>query len=131
MSREIVSLQNRLQEAEQREKKAEQERTALKEEVQQLRRKTPPVNEVPLAILKECNVLEATMRQVYGEIFTIKQTVALLVRARVETKKKHEQLKEASTMLDRMMDWTTWYPQAPKHVPKKDWIHTQDVKVQI
>ena len=36
MSREIISLQNRLRAAEQREKKAEQERSALKEEVQQL-----------------------------------------------------------------------------------------------
>ena len=50
MSRETFSLQNRLQEAEQREKRAEQERMALKEEVQQLRNKTPPVNEFPLAI---------------------------------------------------------------------------------
>ena len=33
--------------------------------------------------------------------------------------------------MDRMMDWTTWYPQAPEHLPKKDWIHTQDAKVQI
>ena len=23
------------------------------------------------------------------------------------------------------------YPQAPEHFPKKDWIHTQDAKVQI
>ena len=103
----------------------------LKEEVQQLQNKTSLVNEVPLAILKECDVLEATMRQVYGEMFTIKQTVAPLVRARAETKQKHEQLKEASAALDRMMDWTVRYPQAPKNFPKKDWIHTQDAKVQI
>ena len=54
-----------------------------------------------------------------------------MVRAQTETKQKHEQLKEASTALDRMMDSTTRYPQAPEHVPKKDWIRTQDAKVQI
>ena len=86
MSREIISLQNRLQEAEQREKGAEQERAALREEVQQLQKKTPPVNEVLLAILREFNILEVTMRQLYGEIFTIKQTVAPLVRARAKTR---------------------------------------------
>ena len=37
MSREIVSLQNRLQAAEQREKRAEQEKAELQAEVQQLR----------------------------------------------------------------------------------------------
>ena len=71
------------------------------------------------------------MRQVYGEMFTIKQTVTPLVRARAETKQKHDQLKEASTALDQMMEWTARYPQAPEHFPKKDWIHTQDTKVQI
>ena len=34
MSREILSLQNKLQEAEQRETRAEQERVALREEIQ-------------------------------------------------------------------------------------------------
>ena len=71
------------------------------------------------------------MRQVYGEIFTIKQTIAPLVRSQKETKQKHGQPKEASTALDRMMDWTAWYPRAPEHLPKKDWIHTQDAKFQI
>ena len=71
------------------------------------------------------------MRQVYGEIFTIKQTVTPLLRAQTETKQKHEQLKEASAALDKMLDWTVRYPQAPKHFPKKDWIHMQDAKVQI
>ena len=33
--------------------------------------------------------------------------------------------------MDRMMDWTVQYPQAPEHFPKKDWIHTHDAKVQI
>ena len=102
----------------------EQERLVLKEEVQQLRNRTPPVNEVPLSILKECDVLEATMRQVYGEMFAIKQTVAPLVRAREETKQKHEQLKEASATLDKMMNWTVQYPQVPENFPKKDWFHT-------
>ena len=71
------------------------------------------------------------MRQVYVEMFTIKQTFAPLVRAQTKTKQKHEQLKEALAALDRMMDWTVRYPQAPEHFPKKDWIHTQDAKVQI
>ena len=99
--------------------------------MQQLRNKAPPVNEVPLAVLKECDVLEATMRQVYGEMFTIKQTVTSLVRARAETKQKHEQLKEASAALDKMMNQTVQYPQVPEHLPKKDQIHTQDAKFQI
>ena len=30
-----------------------------------------------------------------------------------------------------MMDWIAWYPQAPEHLARKDWIHTQDAKVQI
>ena len=71
------------------------------------------------------------MRQVYGEMFTIKQTIAPLVRARAETKQKHEQLREASQALDRMMDWTVRYRQAPENFPKRDWMHTQDVKVQL
>ena len=129
MSREILSLQNRLQEAEQREARAEQEKTTLREEVRQLRNKTPPVNEVLLTIQREVDILETTMRQFYGEMFTIKQTVAHLVKAQTETKQRHEQLKEASVALDRMMDWTVRYPQAPEHFPKKDWIHTQDAKV--
>ena len=87
MSREILSLQNRLHEAEQWEARAEQEKTALREEVQQLRDKTPLVNEVPLTIQREFNILESTMRQVYGEIFTIKQIVAPLVRAQTEIRK--------------------------------------------
>ena len=55
-------MQNRLQAAEQREKRAEQEKLELRAEVQQLRNQTPSVNEVPLAIFKECEVLEVTMR---------------------------------------------------------------------
>ena len=90
MSREIVSLQNRLHAAEQREKIAEQEKAELQAEVQQLRNQALPVNEVSLAIFKECEVLEVTMRQVYGEMFTIKQTVAPLARARAETRQRHE-----------------------------------------
>ena len=30
-----------------------------------------------------------------------------------------------------MIYWMVWYPQAPENLPKKDWIHTQDAKVQI
>lgn len=86
---------------------------------------------MPLTIQREVDILETTMRQVYGEMFTIKQTVAPLVKAQMKTKQRHEQLKEASAALDRMMDWTARYPQAPEHLPKKDWIHTQDAKVQI
>ena len=49
-SREIFSLQNRLQEAEQREARVEQEKIALREEIQQLQNKTTPINEVPLTV---------------------------------------------------------------------------------
>ena len=71
------------------------------------------------------------MRQVYGEMFTIKQTVVLLLRAQVEKKYRNKQLKEASATLDRMIEWTGRYPQASENFPKKDWIHTQNDKVQI
>ena len=27
--------------------------------------------------------------------------------------------------------WTIQYPQAPENLPKRDWIHTQDAKVQL
>ena len=50
MSREILSLQNRLHEAKQREARAEREKTTLREEVQQLQKKTLLVNEEPLTI---------------------------------------------------------------------------------
>ena len=66
MSREILSLQNKLQESEQREARAEQEKTALKEEIQQLHDKIAHVNEVPLTVRRDLEVLEVTMRQVYG-----------------------------------------------------------------
>lgn len=59
---------------------------------------------MPLTIQREFDILETTMRQVYGEMFTIKQTIAPLVRAQMETKQRHEQLKEASAALERMMD---------------------------
>ena len=86
MSREIISLKNRLQDSEQREARAEQEKRALREEIQQLQNKNTLINEVPLNIQRELATLEVTMRQVYGEMFTIKQTVAPLLRAQVETK---------------------------------------------
>ena len=124
MSREIISLQNRL-------KAAEQEKSRLENEMLQLQGRPAQVNEVPLAVRKECDVLEMTMRQVYQEMFTLKQTVAPLAEAREETRQKHEQLKEASAALDKMMNWTTQYQQAPEHVPRKDWSHTQETKVQI
>ena len=89
------------------------------------------VNEVPLAVMKECDVLETTMQQVYREMLTLKQTVAPLAEARAETKVKHEQLKEALAALDKMINWTVQYQQAPENVPRKDWGHTQDAKVQI
>ena len=57
--------------------------------------------------------------------------VAPLLRAQVETKKRNEQLKEASAALDRMPKWANRYPQAPETFPKKDWICTQNNKVQI
>ena len=90
MTREIFSLQNRLHEAEQREARAEQEKTALREEIQQLQNKTLLVNEVPLTIQMEVNILDTTMRQVYGEMFTIKQTVTPLVKAQTETRQRHK-----------------------------------------
>ena len=120
MSREILSLQNKLQEAEQREARAEQEKIALREEIQQLQNKSAPINEVPLTVQRELDTLEATMRQVYGEMFNIQQIVALLVRAQTETRQRNEQLKEASATLDKMIYWTVRYPQAPKNLPKKD-----------
>ena len=104
MSREIFSLKNRLHEAEQWEAMAEQVNTTLIEEVRQLRNKTLLFNEVSLTIQREVNILETTMRQVYGEMFTIKQIVTPLVKAQTETKKRHEQLKEAAAALDRMME---------------------------
>ena len=64
-------------------------------------------------------------------MFTIKQTVAPLLRAQVETKKRNEQLKEATTTLDIIIEWTSRYLQAPDTLPKKNWIHTQNDKVQI
>ena len=94
MSREIISLQNRL-------KAAEQEKSRLESEMLQLQGKPGQVNEVPLAVKKECDVLEMTMRKVYQEMLTLKQTVASLAEAREETKQKHEQLKEASAALDK------------------------------
>ena len=97
----------------------------------QLQGKPAQVNEVPLAVRKECDVLEMTMRQVYQEMLTLKQTVAPLAEAREETRQKHEQLREASAALDKMMNWTVQYQQAPEHVPRKDWSHTQEAKVQI
>ena len=45
------------------------------------------------------------MRQVYGEMFTIKQTVAPLLTAQEETKQRSEQLKEALAAWDRMIEW--------------------------
>ena len=71
------------------------------------------------------------MRKVYEEMFTINQTVAPLLRAQVETKKRNEQLKEASKTLNRILEWKNRYPQAPKNFPRKGWIHTQNEKVQI
>ena len=65
MSREIISLQNRL-------KAAEQEKSILESEVRQLQSKPSQVNEVPMAVMKECDVLEITMRQVYREMLTLK-----------------------------------------------------------
>ena len=64
-------------------------------------------------------------------MFTIKQTVAPLVRAQAETKKRSKQLKEFLATLDRMIEWMGRYPQAPENLPKKHWIHTQDAKVHI
>ena len=129
MSREILFLQNRLQDSEQREARLEQEKRALREEIQQLQDKNTLINEVPLTVQRELVTLEATMKQVYGDTFTIKQTVAPLLRAQVETKKRNEKLKESSAALDRMIEWTKGYLQAPKTVPRKDWIHTQNDKV--
>ena len=102
ISREILSLENRLQDSEQREEREEQEKRALREEIQQLQEKNTLINEVLFTIQRDLVMLEVTMRQVYGEMFTIKQTVASLLRAQVETKKRSEQLKEASAALDRM-----------------------------
>ena len=87
MSREILSLQNRLQDSEQMEARSEQEKRALREEVQQLQDRDTLINEVPVTVQRVLVTLEATMRQVYEEMFTIKQTVAPLLRAQAETKK--------------------------------------------
>ena len=74
MSREIISLQNRL-------KAAEQEKSRLESEMLQLQSKRAQVNKVPLAVKKERDVLEMTMRHVYKEMLTLKQTVAPLAAA--------------------------------------------------
>ena len=72
MSREILSLQNRLQASEQKMAQSEQEKKVLEEEIQQLQVKNSPTNEVPLTIERELVTLEATMKKVYEEMFTIK-----------------------------------------------------------
>ena len=64
-------------------------------------------------------------------MFTIKKIVTPLLRAQAETKKRNEKLKEASTTLDRMLEWKKIYLQAPETLPRKDWIHIQNDKVQI
>ena len=124
MSREILSLQNRLQDSEQIKARSKQEKRALREEIQQLQNKNTLINEVSLTVQRELVTLEATIRQFYEEIFTIKKTVTPVLRAQVETKKRNEQLKEASATLDRMIEWKSRYPQAPETLLKKYWIHT-------
>ena len=64
-------------------------------------------------------------------MFTIKQTVSPLLRAQAETKQRSKKLNKASVPLDRLIEWIGRYPQALEKLPKKDWIHTQDAKVQI
>ena len=61
----------------------------------------------------------------------IKKTLAPLLRAQAEIKRKTAQLKEASTALDSMLEWSNTYLQAPDTLPRKDWICTQNDKVQI
>lgn len=53
-------------------------------------------------------------------MFTIKHIVAPLLKAQAETKQRTAQLKEAATALDKMLEWSSIYPQAPKTMPRKD-----------
>ena len=76
--------------SEQKTAKSEQEKKALEEEIQQLQVKNAPTNEEPLTIQGELVTLEATMKQVYEELFTIKQTIAPLLKAQAETKRRNK-----------------------------------------
>ena len=49
------------------------------------------------------------MKQVYEEMFVIKQTIAPLLRAQEETKRITVKLKEASATLDSMLEWSDRY----------------------
>ena len=62
MTREILSLKNRLQDSEQKEARSEQEKKALREEIQQLQDKNTLINEVPLTVQRELVTLEAATR---------------------------------------------------------------------
>ena len=75
----------------------------LEEEIQKLHLTITQTNEVPLTIHRDMVTLEATMNQVYEEMFTTNQTVAPLLKAQEETKRRTAQLKEASTTLDNML----------------------------
>ena len=71
------------------------------------------------------------MTRVNEEMFTIKQTIAHLLKAQAKTKRRNTQLKEASTVLDKILEWSNKYPQDPTTFPRRDWIATQNEKVQF
>lgn len=72
MSREILSLQKRLQTSEQRAAQVEYDKKGLEEEVQRLQFTSTQANDFPLTIQRELGTLEATMKSAYEEMFTIK-----------------------------------------------------------
>ena len=81
----------------------------VEEEFQKLHLTITQTNKVPLTIQRELVALEATMKQVYEEMFTIKQTVTPLLKEKEKTKRRTAQLKEASTTLDNMIEWSNMY----------------------
>ena len=131
MSKEIITLQNQLQAAQQKSTQEELEKKKLEERTKQLEAHATTAHEAKTTIQGELITLEFSLRQVYKDMLGIKQTVAPLVEAQAETRMKVAQLKEACIAIDQVLEWSNTYTQSPDTLPRRSWLSTQNDKAQM
>ena len=71
------------------------------------------------------------MEMVDEEMSKLHHTVAPIPVIQDRTKERVAMLKEVVITIENMHEWSIKYPRAPTVFPKKDWITTQNAKVQL
>lgn len=84
-----------------------------------------------MSIQEEIETLEEDMLIVYEEMLKLHYTIAPLPIVQAKTNEKRTMFRQAATTINNIREWAMKYLDGQTILPTKDWIISQNDKVQI